>query len=77
MKSVWLVLVWAMLLTVCTDTTVGTPELIYPINGEQILLPFTFIWSSVDNSSFYRIEVDRTLSFSAPVILQDVNDTSF
>jgi hypothetical protein len=66
-----------MLLLSCNDTTVGIPSLIHPINGEQVELPLTFIWSAAENSIRYRIEVDTTLQFSSPVIFVDVNDTTY
>lgn len=76
LKSVCSVLLWAMLLTVCTDTTVGTPELIHPINGEQVAVPFTFVWSSVDNSIGYRFDV-RPSHLTYPILWVDVTDTTY
>jgi hypothetical protein len=77
MNKKYLILISVVFLLVCNDATVGTPELIFPINGVQVDLPLTFIWSSVDNSTGYRIEVDTTLTFSSPVILVDVDDTTY
>lgn len=77
MNKPYLVLLSAMLFVFCTDHTVGIPDLIYPINGEQVDLPLTFIWSSADNSTGYRIEVDTFLAFSSPLISVDASDTTY
>lgn len=77
MKKVYLACVSIIFIIACGGDGVGTPDLIYPINGEQVAVPFTFIWSSVDNSDRYRVEVDTDVSFSSPVILVDVNDTTY
>ncbi|MBE0432987.1 hypothetical protein IBX73_05910 [candidate division WOR-3 bacterium] len=75
MKRLCLVLISALFILHCTGESVL--ELIHPTDGELVTVPFTFIWSSVENSIDYRIEVDTDIAFSSPVIATDVSDTTY
>lgn len=77
MHRVYVMLMSVIFLLSCTAATVGVPSLIFPINGEEVNLPLTFIWTPVENAAGYRIEVDTTLEFSTPVIFVDVDDTAY
>ncbi|HIE05337.1 MAG TPA: hypothetical protein EYP58_00905 [bacterium (Candidatus Stahlbacteria)] len=55
---------------------IGIPELLDPTGGEQVSLPVTFVWSSVENGSNYALEVDTTTGFTAPVVSAETADTS-
>ena len=49
----------------------SAPTLVWPSSGTAICeLAPTFVWSAVGDATWYRIQVDRDGSFSAPVIDQ-------
>lgn len=78
MQRVYLGLVAIVLLLSCTtEKEIGVPDLIYPINGEEAVMPLTFVWTSAEHSMGYRIEVDTEISFTSPLILTYVGDTTY
>jgi hypothetical protein len=78
MPKVYTGLVAVMLFLSCTtEKEIGVPALVYPINGEEVAIPLTFVWTSAENSMGYRIEVDTEISFTSPLILTYVGDTTY
>ncbi len=56
---------------------IGVPELQEPIGGEQVTLPVTFIWTSVEEAQKYAIEIDTVTDFQSPVISAEASDTNY
>jgi len=56
---------------------IGIPQLLSPTGGEEVDLPVTLIWSSVENAESYCVEIATNTDFSSPVVSADANDTSY
>ena len=67
----------ALVIFIFCPKGIGIPELKEPTGGEQVSLPVTFIWTSVEDADHYTIEVDTALEFSGPVISTSTTDTTY
>jgi len=52
-------------------------DLLEPTGGEQVLLPVSLFWPTIENASGYAVEVDTTIGFASPVISVEVSDTTY
>lgn len=72
----YLILLAVMFFIFCGDGT-GVPKLLDPTGGEEVSLPVTLTWSSVEEAVEYAVEVDTTTDFTAPVVSVETADTIY